>query len=127
MSVFSYAEANLYNSLYHTYPYPVIDNSDCLDLFQAFQVLTNILLKGSYVSSCEEQFLRADLTTLMWTTINFQRVSTLLRVDPVTPVPFGFTIETAYDEFTWRSSKVAGFCWTRETLILKAELRISKE
>ena len=78
------------------------------------------------MSSCEEQFLRADLTTLMSTTINFQRVSTLLRVDPVTPVPF--TIETAAsDEFTWRSAKLAGFCWTRETLILKAELRISKE
>ena len=32
MSVFSYAEANLYNSLYHTYPYSVIDNY-CPDLF----------------------------------------------------------------------------------------------
>ena len=126
MSVFSYADANLYNSLYHTYPNPVIDNH-CPDLFQAFQVLTNILMKGIYVSSCEEQFLRADLTTLMSTTVNFERVSTLLRVDPVPPVPFGFTIETVYDEFTWWSAKLAVFCWTRETLILKAELSISKE
>ena len=46
------------------------------------------MLMGSYVNSCEEQFLRADLTTLMSTTVNFQRVSTLLRVDPVPPVPF---------------------------------------
>ena len=79
------------------------------------------------MSSCEEQFLRADLTTLMSTTVNFERVSTLLRVDPVPPVPFGFTIETAYDEFKWWSAKLAVFCWTRETLILKAELSISKE
>ena len=79
------------------------------------------------MSSCEEQFLRADLTTLMSTTVNFERVSTLLRVDPVPPVPFGFTIETVYDEFTWWSAKLAVFCWTRETLILKAELSISKE
>ena len=84
-------------------------------------------MKGIYVSSCEEQFLRADLTTLMSTTVNFQRVSTLLRVNPVPPVPFGFTIETAYDEFTWWSAKLAVFCWTRETFILKAELSISKE
>ena len=57
----------------------------------------------------KNKFLRADLTTLMSTTVNFQRVSTLLRVDPVPPVPFGFTIETAYDEFTLCSAKLAFF------------------
>ena len=75
----------------------------------------------------KNRFLGTDLTTLMSTTVNFQRVSTLLRVDPVPPVPFGFTIETAYDEFTLCSAKLAFFCCTRENLILKAEMSIRKE
>ena len=74
----------------------------------------------------KNRILRADPTTLH-VTVNVQRVSTVLRVGPVPSVPFGFSIKTAYDEFTWWSAKLAVFCQTRECLTLKAELSSSKE
>ena len=68
--------------------------------FCLFQVLTNILFKGSYVCiHVKNRFLRADLTFVSChVTVNVQRVSSVLRVDPVPP--FSFRVNRVPDTLT---------------------------